>query len=90
MSENPSTQVASRVTDYEYNLEALAAAAATIERIMAILAPKENTNAGPSSGVRLSQLTASSRGAIDAELRLLRAHLYSTGLFISIENVALG
>src|SRR4051794_35361949 len=89
MSDTPSSQPAPRKTDYEYNLEWLVAAAATIERIMAILALKENIDAGPPNRVKLSWLTPAYRGAIDAELRLLRAQLYKTGLFSSIENMIL-
>ncbi len=93
MSDTPSTRTASAATDYEYDPEGLTGAAATLERITAILAQRSNggaADAEPSSKVRLSRLSPAYRDALQGELRLLRAQLYSTGLFDSVVNVDLG
>jgi hypothetical protein len=92
MSDAPSMRAASATTDYEYNPEGLTGAASTLERITAILALRSNSgsDAEGSLKVRLSQLSPAYRNALAGELRLLRALLFSTGLFKSIENVDFG
>jgi hypothetical protein len=93
MADTPSIRAALAPTDYEYDPEGLTGAAATLERITAILAQRSiggAADAEPSNRVRLSRLSPAYRDALQGELRLLRAQLYSTGLFASVANVDLG
>ena len=93
MADTPSTRSASAATDYEYDLEGLTGSVATLERITAILAQRSNGGAAgaePPRKVRLSRLSPAYRDALQGEFRLLRAQLYSTGLFESVVNVDLG
>ena len=93
MPDTPSRGADSAPTDYEFNLEPLPDAAATLQRVGAIMAPRSDgdaADAGPPNRVRLSRLSPAYRDALQGELRLLRAQLYSTGLFDSVVNVDLG
>jgi hypothetical protein len=87
---NPET-AAGPTTDYRYDTGPLAAASATIGRIVAILALRSpGGDVGDVPGaVRRSALSPAYRDALHGEMRLLRAQLYASGLFAEIVNVDL-
>ena len=91
MSGSNPEATAGPTTDYRYDVEPLAAASATIGRIVAILALRSPGGDGGDvpGAVRRSALSPAYRDALHGELRLLRAQLYASGLFVEITNIDL-
>jgi hypothetical protein len=94
MSGSKAEVTAGPTTDYRYAPEPLVAASATIERITAILALRwrggdDGDGSDGARRVRRSNLSPAYRDALHGELRVLRAQLYSSGLFAEITNVDL-
>lgn len=93
MSGTPISQADPAATNYQFASKGFIDAMATVERVVSILGLRAGGDAaddGASVKVRLSRLSPAYRDALQGELRLLRAQLYSTGLFDTILNVDLG